>query len=101
MSQNQTILIVGIIIFTVIHTVRDLLQEFHMRTLLTNIWTKHSKQVPHWYWHIFGSSLWLTTALVSASIAFIYSSFIPFGILSVITLLVFEVAWVIYWFMMK
>jgi hypothetical protein len=101
MSHNQIIILGAIIFFTILHLIRDLMQEFHIRSLLTNIWTKHSKQVPHWYWHIFGSSLWLTAALVSAAMAFIYSYFIPFGILSVISLLVFEVAWVIYWFMMK
>lgn len=99
MRKWQKYLLIGIIVFSVTHLLRDLLQEFEVELFLTEVLTKKDvSKVPSWYWTIPNSYYLETLAILFAVIALYKKSFKPFGILSILVLLMFFTLWIIYWF---
>ncbi len=100
MQRWQKILVFGVLIFYIVHLVRDILQELKIKIFLTEVVNKSDlSRLPDWYWLIPNSFTIETLAIIFAILSLYKKSFKPFGILSVLMLLIFFIAWLIYWFM--
>lgn len=98
MSKVHKYLLVGVILFSGVHLIRDVLQEFGVNILLTEILNKtDASKVPGWYWVIPNSITLTTLAIILAGLALYKKSFGPYGVTAVALLVVFLVAWIIYW----
>lgn len=99
MQKWQKYLVIGVLAFSTFHLIRDILQEFGIKIFLTEVLNKSDlSNVPKWYWTIPNSIVLETLAIIFAITALYKNSFKPFGILSILMLLVFVFAWLVYWF---
>ena len=94
LSQLTAILL----ILGIFHMIRDLLQELNSKSFVATWFTKRKSKVPGWYWKIFRSGIWITLTVIFAIVAIYLNQPYPFTFLSLISYLIFELAWFYYWF---
>jgi hypothetical protein len=97
MSVWQAYLVWGLFIFGLIHLLRDFLQQIKVKIWLTSILVRRKSKAPKWYWLVFKSPIWIGFSVIFSVLAISSKSFYPFGLLSLICGLIFELAWVYYW----
>lgn len=99
MNTQEKVLVITLIGFFVIHTIRDILQSLQIKFFLADILTKSdNSKTPIWYWKVFNGYVIELTGLLAGLISLKFNHFKPFGLISLGCFLFFEIVWGIYWF---
>src|SRR5260221_7329896 len=97
MSNLQLVILWFMVVFGIIHSIRDFLQLIKVKNFLTQILVRRKSKAPGWYWTIFKSSVWISLSMILSIVAIYTDQFYPSGLLALICFFIFELAWFYYW----
>lgn len=91
-------LIIALAFFS-FHTIRDILQQANVNTLIATFLVKKDKsEVPSWYWKVFNEYL-IEVTVTSLSLYCLWTNGFGWpGYLTILLTAFFEIVWLIYWF---
>lgn len=104
MFLAEKILTIILSVFYLIHLIRDLMQDFGIKNVLSTTWVKHSHNFDINYskylWIFFNTYIIEILGFVFCIIALKQNNFYPFGLISLFFFLVFFGVWLFYYFLL-
>lgn len=92
--------LIGILVgFFIIHTIRDVLQDLHIKFILAEVLVKQDlSKTPVWYWQIFNTYVIELSGLTTGFVSLKVNRFKPFGLTCLGFFLFFMIVWNVYWY---
>lgn len=99
MKRWQRYCAYGLMAFFVFHTVRDILQDMGIHTLISDSFVKHDRsRTPFWYWQVFNTYVIEGTEILLTGIVLHRKKFGNVGYAAIIVAGSFVTVWLFYWF---
>lgn len=98
MKSWQRKWLIGIAFFFFIHLIRDLMQDFGIRNLLSDTFVKQDlSKTPGWYWQVFNTYFIETLGVLLAIYSLKRNKFKLPGLLTIVLAVFFLLVWLFYW----
>ncbi len=92
----------GVFLFFSFHLFRDISQDLGIKNMITTALVKaNQSNVPDWYWLVFSNSYIIeVTEVILSFIALKRNKFALIGNLTILLVIYFAIAWLVYWFLL-